>query len=458
MTMSESENLLSHSTPKSAEYFRKACEWIPGGVTANIKYFAPHPIAMKKGKGSKLYDLDGNEYIDYLLSYGALILGHGHPEVLRAVESQIKESGTTTFGTPHELETIMAQTLVNLYPGIEMVRYTNSGLEATLLAIRIAMAYTGKTKLAKFEGHYHGSYDQVLLSVNPDLDKAGELTCPHAVPESLGIPDYYVQNTVILPFNDIETTEAILRKHQNDVAAVILEPVQGGFIPADPDFIQKLRELTNELGILLIFDEVKTGFRVSLGGAQEIYGVKPDLTALGKVLGGGFPIGAVGGKRELMLISAPNQGQDLFAVKKHENAAKHTLFHSGTYNGHPIVLAAGLATIEVLKSEGVMESLFHHTTTLRKELEALYHSYGVPMQTLGMGSIFNIIFTDQPVKNYRDMVKADMALRKKIDYELLRAGIYIKPLNRYSMSIVHDEKDIERTIEAHEIALKHACC
>ncbi|WP_017437232.1 aspartate aminotransferase family protein [Saccharococcus caldoxylosilyticus] len=455
MAIPESEFLLSNLTSKSAEYYQRACEVIPGGVTANIKYFAPHPIVMKKGKGSKLYDLDGNEYIDYLLSYGALILGHGHPDVLHAVENQIKEAGTTIFGTPHELETIMAQTLIDLYPGIEMVRYTNSGLEATLLAIRIAMAYTGKKKLAKFEGHYHGGYNQVLLSVNPNLNKAGEPHQPQAVPESPGIPDYYVQNTIILPFNDIEATENILCTHKNDIAAVILEPVQGGFIPAEPTFMKKLRKLTEELDIVLIFDEVKTGFRVSLGGAQEVYGVKPDLTALGKVLGGGFPIGAVGGKRDIMMISAPNQGRDLLTFEEDSGAKKDPLFHSGTYNGHPTVLAAGLATIEVLKKDGVMDSLFNNTNILRQQLETLYHAYGFKMQTLGMGSIFNIILTDRPIRNYRDMLQADMTLRKKIDYELLKAGVYIKPLNRYSMSIVHDEKDIERTIEAHEIALKN---
>jgi glutamate-1-semialdehyde 2,1-aminomutase len=456
MAIPESEFLLSNLTPKSAEYYQRACEIIPGGVTANIKYFTPHPIVMAKGKGSKLYDLDGNEYIDYLLSYGALILGHGHPDVLHAVESQIKEAGTTIFGTPHELETIMAQTLIDLYPGIEMVRYTNSGLEATLLAIRIAMAYTGKKKLAKFEGHYHGGYDQVLLSVNPNLNKAGEPHQPQAVPESPGIPDYYVQNTIILPFNDIEATESILRTHKSDIAAVILEPVQGGFIPAEPAFMKKLRKLTEELDIVLIFDEVKTGFRVSLGGAQEVYGVKPDLTALGKVLGGGFPIGAVGGKRDIMMISAPNRGRDLLAFGEDSDVKKDPLFHSGTYNGHPTVLAAGLATIKALKQDGVMDLLFNNTNILRQQLETLYHSYGFKMQTIGMGSIFNIILTDKPIRNYRDMFHADMTLRKKIDYELLKAGVYIKPLNRYSMSIVHDEKDIERTIEAHEIALKNA--
>ncbi|WP_261129780.1 aspartate aminotransferase family protein [Bacillus sp. Marseille-Q3570] len=444
------------NTKQSAESFEKAKKVIPGGVTANIKHIAPHPIFMDKGKGSKLYDVDGNEYIDYLLCYGALILGHGHPTVIEAAMNQMKDAGTTIFGTPHRLETTMAEKLISLYPGIEMARFTNSGLEATLLAIRIAMAYTGKPKLAKFEGHYHGGYDQVLLSVNPEEQRAGNREQPNTVPESRGIPDYYLENTIILPFNDLNATEKILRARAHEISSVIMEPVQGGFIPADQDFIEGLRKLTEELGILLIFDEVKTGFRLALGGAQEIYGIKPDLTALGKVLGGGFPVGAIGGKKEFMEISAPDGGRDILTAGA-ENADKQdALFHSGTYNGHPTVLASGLATIDVLEQEGILEDLSANTKLLRTELEKLYGQYGIPMQTVGLGSIFNIILSEGSIRNYRDMNKADTALRKELDYELLEHGVYTKPLNRYSMSVAHTEEDIGRTIDAHEIAIKTA--
>ncbi|MFC7392125.1 aspartate aminotransferase family protein [Scopulibacillus cellulosilyticus] len=447
-------SLISEKTETSAKLYEKACEVIPGGVTANIKYFDPHPLIMEKGKGSKLYDADGNEYIDYLLCYGALILGHGHPEVFHAVEKQLRDAGTTIFGTPHQLEMTMAHKLIDLYPGIDMVRYTNSGLEATLLAVRTAMAYTGKPKLAKFEGHYHGGYDQVLLSVNPDMDQAGDANLPNTVPESKGIPDYYVENTIILPFNDLDATEQILRAHAHELAGVILEPIQGGFIPADREFMKGLRKITEELGIILIFDEVKTGFRLSLGGAQKVYDIKPDLTALGKVLGGGFPVGAIGGKKEIMMISAPNGGKDILTAGADNTDQELGLYHSGTYNGHPTILAAGLATIERLEQPGTMEQLFSSTKTLRNQLEEVYHTHGIDMQTVGMGSIFNIIMTKEPIKNYRDMGHADMKLRKAIDYELLKLGIYTKPLNRYSMSIVHSEEDISRTVEAHDQALK----
>lgn len=327
-------------------------------------------------------------------------------------------------------------------------------LEATLLAIRTAMAYTGKMKLAKFEGHYHGGYDQVLLSVNPDLDKAGEAHMPISVPESKGIPDYYVENTVILPFNDLEATEQILRTNAHEIAGVILEPIQGGFIPADLEFMKGLRKITEELGILLIFDEVKTGFRLSLGGAQKIYDVNPDLTALGKVLGGGFPVGAIGGKRDIMMVMAPNQGRDILSAGAENTNKSDSLFHSGTYNGHPTILAAGLATIHELEQEGVMDGLFAKTQILRSQLETVYKLHGINMQTIGKGSIFNIILAGGPIKNYRDLSSANMKLRKEIDYELLKLGIYTKPLNRYSMSIAHDDADITRTVEAHDEALK----
>ncbi|WP_174495166.1 aspartate aminotransferase family protein [Salirhabdus euzebyi] len=438
----------------SVELYEKACKVMPGGVTANIKYFEPHPIMMEKGTGSKLYDVDGNEYIDYLLCYGALIHGHGNEYVMNAVFDQLKQSGTPIFGTPHVLEINMAEKLIELYDGIEMVRYTNSGLEATLLAVRSAMAYTGKHKIAKFEGHYHGGSNQFLVSVNPDVSQSGSAKSPNSIPESIGIPDFYVENTVVLPFNDLGATEDRLRKHADEIAAVILEPVQGGFIPADIEFMKGLRKITEELGILLIFDEVKTGFRVALGGAQQIYGIKPDLTALGKVLGGGFPVGAVGGKKEIMMISAPNGGRDILTAGNSNNNKKEVLFHSGTYNGHPTVLAAGLATIEILEQNGTMGKLIEKTNRLRNGLEHVYHQYGYDMQTIGMGTIFNILLTSDPIKNYRDMDKANMDLRKVIDQKLLALGLYTKPLNRYSMSTAHTEEDINRTIELHEKALK----
>jgi glutamate-1-semialdehyde 2,1-aminomutase len=446
--------ILASGMKHSFQLHEDAKEVIPGGVTANIKYFAPHPIIMQKGKGSRLVDVDGNEYIDYLLCYGALILGHGHPRVIEAVIQQMTNDGTTVFGTPHELETVMAKKIIHAFPSMEMVRYTNSGLEATLLAIRLAQAFTGKTAIAKFEGHYHGGYDQVLMSVNPSIAEAGDEKEPKAVPESKGIPNQYTDETIILPFNNIEATETILRKQKHRLAAVILEPIQGGFIPADSTFMKQLRAITKELGIVLIFDEVKTGFRITYGGAQTVYGIAPDLTALGKVLGGGFPIGAVGGKKEIMEQMDPRRGKDALSIGVQKVNKTDTLFHSGTYNGHPTILAAGLATLDVLRQEDTMTKLLQMTSMLREGLENVYHAYGIPMKTVGLGSIFNIVLTEEDVKNYRDLTKTNIKLREKIDYELLSLGVYTKPGNRYSMSVVHTQEDIARTIEAHEKAIR----
>ena len=438
----------------SAKLFDQAQSVIPGGVTANIKHFDPYPIFMKAGQGSKLIDEDNREYIDYSLCYGALITGHGHPKVTNAAVRQMYDSGTVIFGTPHELELKMAEKIIELYPSIDQVRFTNSGTEAVLLAIRLAIAHTNKPKVAKFEGHYHGGLNQVLFSVNPSKENAGQPDEPTPVVESAGIPDNEKENTIVLPFNDLAATETILRKHANELACVVIEPVQGGYIPPDKKFIHGLKKLTDELDIVLIFDEVKTGFRVALGGAQSIYGVEADITCLGKVLGGGFPIGAVGGRKDIMMQSAATAKSDVFAVGDNSDKTQNIVFHSGTYNGHPVVLAAGLETITLLE-DGLLDILFSHTMYLRKRLEKLYASYKIEMQTIGVGSIFNMAFTKLPIKNYRDMWKSDKAFRKAIDIELLNLGVYLKPLNRYSMSIAHTIEDIEKTVDAHEKAINN---
>ncbi|WP_066175886.1 aspartate aminotransferase family protein [Bacillus marinisedimentorum] len=441
-------------TPSSLAFMEKAKDVMPNGVTANIKAFAPYPVVMKKAKGAYLYDMDDNAYVDYLLAYGSLMLGHGHPKVKEAMFNQLESDGTSLFGTPHSLEYEMGKRLKSYYPSMELLRYTNSGTEATLLALRLASAYTGRHKVAKFEGHYHGGYDKVLFSINPSQQEYGAEDEPAAVQESKGIPSYYEDNILILPFNDIEKTECLLRKHKDNLAALILEPVQSGFIPADPEFMKQLRTITEELGIVLIFDEVKTGFRLGLGGAQEVYGIKPDLTALGKVIGGGFPVGVVGGKKEIMLESAAGLSSDVFDYSQSKTSnSKNVLFHSGTYNGHPGILAAGMAVLDVLEMK--MGDVLHHTETLKTRLEQLFEENGLPMKAVGKGTIFNLIPTDQDeIKDYRQFQKADLELRKRLDYHLLNEGIYTKPLNRYSLSTEHGEEEIEKTVEAFKRAIK----
>ena len=426
---------------------------MPGGVTANIKFFEPYPTVMTKGSGAYLTDIDGNEYVDYLLSYGALMTGHGHPKVMDAIHKQIDADGTLLFGTPHHLEVKMGQKIQQLYPSMEKIRYTNSGTEATLLSIRLAYAYTGKYKIAKFEGHYHGGYDQVLLSINPPMNAAGPANNPIAISESRGVDPHHLEHTIILPFNDLEATREILMIEKDEIAAVIIEPIQGGFIPAEESFMEGLRNLNDGVGILLIYDEVKTGFRVSLGGAQELYGIKPDITTLGKVVGGGFPFGIVGGKKEIMDISAPSAASDVFDNSQSKGSdAQDVLFHSGTYNGHPTILAAGLATIGLLEKE--IHQVFAMTEKLKTGINQLFASKGLNSQTIGIGSIFNIVLTDrEQVQNYRDLQQSNFGLRKEIDYHLLSLGVYTKPLNRYSLSTAHGEKEIDRTLDAYEKTL-----
>ncbi|MFP5111489.1 aspartate aminotransferase family protein [Bacillaceae bacterium C204] len=440
-------------TPKSQAFIQEANTIMPGGVTANIKFFEPYPIVMQSGNGAYLTDLDGNQYIDYLLSYGALMLGHGHTAIVQAVHNQLAEDGTSLFGTPHRLELDMAQKIQQYYPSMEMIRFTNSGTEATLLAIRMAFAYTGKYKLAKLEGHYHGGYNQVLLSVNPPVAEAGPAHEPRAIIESKGIEPHQVENTVILPFNDLDACAEILKKRKDEIAAVMLEPVQSGFIPADQTFIEGLRKVTDELGILLIFDEVKTGFRMGIGGAQSVYAVKPDITTLGKVIGGGFPVGLIGGKKEIMMVTAPTAASDVFdsSISK-KSSSKDVLFHSGTYNGHPTILSAGLAVINVLEQE--MDRVMAVTEQLKDGIRELFASKGIGMQTIGLGTIFNVVITEKEhVRNYRDLQESNFSLRKEIDFHLLTEGIYTKPLNRYSMSTAHGEKEISATLDAYERVL-----
>ncbi|WP_100399693.1 aspartate aminotransferase family protein [Bacillus sp. FJAT-44742] len=444
---------LAERTKGSYEFMEEAKKVMPGGVTANIKHFAPYPIVMKHGKGAYLTDVDNNQYIDYLMSYGALMTGHGDEEVKKAVIRQVEEDGTWLFGTPHELEIKMGKKLQEYYPSMELLRYTNSGTEATLLAIRLAAAFTGKQKVAKFEGHYHGGYDQMLVSVNPSVDDAGEEDEPKGIAESKGMCPSTVRNTVVLPFNNLKACKKILKARKDEIGCVMIEPVQAGFIPAEREFIHGLRKITEELGMVLIFDEVKTGFRVALGGAQSIYNVKPDITTLGKAVGGGYPVGMVGGKKEIMMMSAPTKGADVFdSSQSKASTANDVLFHSGTYNGHPSILAAGLATIEILEKKS--DEVFSLTTYLKQRLELTFKRYKIPMKAVGVGSIFSVVLTDKKkISHYRDLQNTDLQTRKKIDIELLKEGIYTKPLNRYSLSTAHTKKEVDETVKAYERVL-----
>lgn len=434
----------THPTSNSYALYELAKQVIPGGVQGNIKYYDPYPLSFASAKGAWLKDVDGHHYVDYLLSFGALILGHGHSVVKQAVEEVWDTYGTSSFGVPYPLELTMGKKIKSLYPSIQQVRFTNSGLEATLLAIRLGMAYTEKSSIAKFAGHYHGGHEQVLVSTQPIINDG---THPRQVSESRGLPDYYLDHTIVLPFNDTETSERILRENQDQIGVVILEPLQSGYIPANPQFLQHLRRVTKELGMVLIFDEVKTGFRVRLGGAQELYDIQPDLTSLGKVLGGGFPIGAVGGRKDILEMTAPRP-----------NAPHDVVFHSGTFNGNPMSLLSGLRTIEFLQDGDHYGTLLKMTENLRQEVERLGKRYGLPIKTVGEGSIFNIVFVNEQEGNGArpwDIVAAEQSayhrrLRGQLDFLLMEHGVFSKPYNRFSLSLAHDDKAIQHTLDAFE--------
>jgi glutamate-1-semialdehyde 2,1-aminomutase len=433
-------------TLKSAKLWKQASKVMPGGVTANIKYFEPYPVFMKKARGSRLYDFDGNEYVDYCLCLGPLILGHGHPAVVEAIKKQLSEGGTTIFGTPHELEIKMANEIKHLVPCAEMVRFVGSGLEATLHAIRVARAHTKRVKIAKFEGHYHGAHDYAAISVSPPLDLVGPNTSPTAVSNSAGLPNFILENTVVLPFNDSATAERLIEKNKNELAAVIVEPVMRGFLPPEDDFLKTLRTITEEHNIVLIFDEIMTGFRFGLGGAQEYFGVTPDIVALGKVIGGGLPIGVFAGKKELMEWVSPIGGK----------LPSDHVFHSGTFNGCPAVLAAGLATLEVLKKPSAYKHIDWVADEVKKCMRDTFEGNRIAAQVIGLTSMFQCLFTSKQVKNYRDIAGADSKKRVNFDLELINNGVYVRPGRTYYTSLVHSKSDLQKTFEAIEKAAKAA--
>ncbi len=432
MPFSTLKQRLMAKTQASQQAFLASRTFIPGGVQGNIKFFEPYPLSFAKAAGAYLWDIDGNRYIDYLLSFGALILGHGHRVVQAANNEVWQRYGTSSFGVPYDLELTMAKKVNQLYPSMQAIRFTNSGLEATLLAIRLGLAFSQKTHVAKFAGHYHGGHEQVLM--NTVLTGNNDFV-PRA--DSLGLSDYYTERTVILPFHDWEACERILRTKQREIGVVVLEPVMAGYDPPDADFLQNLSYLTKELGMVLVFDEVKTGFRIALGGAQAYYGVRPDLTALGKVLGGGFPIGAVGGRQEIMQLSAPMRSTELNQV----------VFHSGTFNGNPVSLLAGLRTIEYLQEPGIFSSLLDQTSFLKEGIQAAAKRQGFSLRMQGVGTIFQFSFSPESAASLDTNPKA---LRAALDDALMYHGVFSKPQNRFSLSLSHDDTVLRQTMVAFE--------
>ncbi len=425
-------------TRKSAAWHAEASKHLPGGVTGNVKFYAPYPVYAKRAKGGHLWDLDGNDYVDYMLCFGPMILGHGHPKVLEAIRKQLDRDGTPIFGPPHELEVRMAERLKRIFPFADLVRFTNSGLEATLHALRIAKGAKRRPKVAKFEGAYHGSYDEVLVSLTPSVADAGPADAPKAISGSYGTTSVELANTVVLPLNDLEACNRILKAHKDELSALILEPVQRGFLVAEPEFLKGLRETTKALDMLLIFDEIMSGFRMEkLGAVQTIVGVEPDLMTLGKIIGGGFPCGAFLGTQETMDLINP-------VTRPPESR----VFHGGTFNGHPTVLAAGLATLDVLEEPGTYPYLNRISEELRDGFNNLFARHHVAAQAVGPGSTFNVVFAIGPLRNYRDAAKADKKARQLFDFGLLARGIHLHPDKPFYLCTAHTDQDIDRTLQA----------
>jgi glutamate-1-semialdehyde 2,1-aminomutase len=429
-------------TPKSKKLYSEAQFHMPGGVSSPIRSFIkPYPFFVDRGKGSRIWDVDGNEYIDFNCSYGAIIAGHANSTIEKAVKTQIEQG--TIFGIPHINETLLIQELKCRYPMMDMFRFTNSGSESTMYAVKIARAYTGRDKIVKMEGAYHGSND-LYVSFHPPLDQMGPPSAPTTHVASAGIPSGISQDLLVAPFNDPEALEQILDKHQGKVAAVLIEPVLGncGVIIPEPGYLEALRVITNKHNVLLIFDEVKVGLRLAPGGAAELYGVDPDIVCLAKVLGGGMSLGAFGVQPEISSTITPLGGA----------------CHFGTYNGHPVALAAGLAVLTQIMTPEAYKRINNLGDRLRDGMQEILDRNGIPGLVLGIGSMSTILFTKQEkVRNYREAVQSDAEFFMKYYMACLSKGLFLMgPLwsEESFISTAHTEGDIDNTLNIIEDSLK----
>lgn len=415
---------------KSNRLYKRACEIIPGGVNSPVRAFRAvggNPVFIDRGKGSKIYDVDGNAYIDYVLSWGPLILGHSHPKVVNALKKAAEKG--TSFGAPTPLEIELAESVLKVYPSMDKVRMVNSGTEATMSAIRVARGFTGRDKIIKFEGCYHGHADGLLV-------KAGSGATTFGVPDSLGVPKSYAKNTITLPFNDIAALHSVIKNEWKSVACVIIEPVVGniGCVLPRPGFLESLRKLTKKFGIVLIFDEVMTGFRVAFGGAQAYYGITPDMTCLGKVIGGGLPVGAYGGKKEIMSMVSP----------------EGPVYQAGTLSGNPLAMTAGIETLRILSKENTYTKLESTGALLEEGLVDAARKAGVKTRFYRAGTMFCTYFTNTDVIDYKTAKTSDTARFSRFFSAIIKKGVYIAPSQFEAgfISLAHTEKDIEKTVKA----------
>ncbi len=418
---------------KSQKLFAQAQKFIPGGVNSPVRACVSvdsAPIFIASGKGSKIISADGEEYIDFVQSWGPMLLGHAHPEVTRAITAAVERGAS--YGAPCEAELALAEAVCDAIPSIEMVRMVSSGTEATMSALRLARAHTGRKKLIKFDGGYHGHGDAFLAS-------AGSGVATLSIPGTPGVPEAVVSDTLIAPYNDAAAVEALFKQHGNDIAALFVEPVAGnmGLVPPAPGFLQALRQLCDRYGALLVFDEVITGFRVAYNGAQGYYGVKPDLTTLGKIIGGGMPVGAYGGRRELMQKIAPCG----------------PVYQAGTLSGNPVAMAAGIATLKALK-QADYAALTAKVEKLCQGIEQICAGKKIPVRINRLASMFTIFFTEQAVTDFASAKKADTARYTRLYKQLRAQGIYVAPsgFEAAMVSFAHTDEDFAKMLAAFKAA------
>jgi glutamate-1-semialdehyde 2,1-aminomutase len=420
----------SFTTTKSEEIFAAAQKLMPGGVNSPVRAFKSvggQPIVFDRVNGAYIWDVDGNQYIDYVGTWGPAICGHAHPEVIEALHQALEKG--TSFGAPCLLENILAEMVIDAVPSIEVVRFVNSGTEACMSILRLMRAFTGRDKIVKFEGCYHGHADMFLV-------KAGSGVATLGLPDSPGVPKSATNSTLTAPYNDLEAVKKLFEENPEDIAGVILEPVVGnaGFITPDAGFLEGLREITQEYGALLIFDEVMTGFRIAYGGAQEKFGVTPDLTTLGKVIGGGLPVGAYGGRADIMAMVAP----------------AGPMYQAGTLSGNPLAMTAGIKTLELLQKPGTYEQLDRITKKLADGLLDVARAAGHEVVGGQISAMFGMFFTGTPVHNYEDAKLADLKKFARFHRGMLEKGVYLAPSQFEAgfTSLAHTDEDIDRTIEA----------